>query len=112
MRGHYVPFIRYATGKPLDARDEIRRAIDEVRFSEQPGRPGDTGMQRQPAMRQVSYVVPRFAFVSPIDHVDGNISVPIRGRVPLAFFRWFDELRSRLQDQQTMLTFCGFEEAD
>ena len=80
----------------------IRKAIDEVRFSV------DLRVLRG-APREYS-VVPKLVIVNPIEGVDGNILVPVRGHVPLAFFHWFEDLRNQLEDQQTMLNLCRFEE--
>jgi hypothetical protein len=112
MRGQYVPFIYHAAGRSTAAYEEIRRAIDEVRFSAEPARSANGSVQGEPVPQEALLVVPRFVFVDPIDRVDGDSIGPIRGQAPLAFFRWFEELRSRLEDQQTMLNRCHFEEAD
>jgi hypothetical protein len=50
--------------------------------------------------------------VSPTNRVDAATIVNIRGRAPLEFLRWFDELRSQLEDQQMMLERCYFEECE
>ena len=112
MRGQYasLPYEPAATSD--DAIEEIRSAIDEVRFSAEPARWVYGGVHRQPAPPEAVRVVPRFAFVEPIDNVDANTIVRIRGRAPLAFLQWFDEFRSVLGDQQVMLDQCRFKEAD
>ena len=102
MRGHYVPLAFGPVLAPDDATEEIRSAIDAVRFSADQGAP-----ERLPSE---CLVVPKAIVVNPIDRVAGSTLVHVRGRVPLAFFPWFKELRSQLEDQQTMPNLCCFEE--
>ena len=54
--------------------------------------------------------VPNVFPLTTIDPVSSLTIVPVRGHVPRAFLRWFEELRVALEDQQAMLDLCHFEE--
>ena len=113
MRGQYVPLAYEPAGTSVDAREEIRCAIDSVKFADrqssvEPDQP--SSLQQDARSRDEWLAVPRIAVVGAIDRVDGSVITPIKGYVPVAFFRWFDELKSRLEDQQVMLERCRFEE--
>lgn len=112
MRGQYVPSPYDTAAASDDPLEEIRKAIDEVRFSSGPARSSSSRTDGFPVQPETPWVVPRLVFVNPIDRLDGHVIVPIRGQVPLAFFRWFDELKSKLEGQRTMLNACRFEAAD
>ena len=112
MRGQCAPSAPGRRFQRNDTRDEIQRAIDEVRFSEERAHAGSGYMHISPVAPEPPHVAPKLVFVKPVDRVHSNIVVHVRGRVPLAFFPWFKELRSQLEDQQTMLSRCHFEEAD
>ena len=110
MKGACFPFMYQNSVSSTTAGEEIHCAIDEVRFSAEVEGSAQADTKRPSSRQEAPYVVPRFAFVDPISRVDKNIMVPIRGRVPLAFFAWFSELKRQLEDQQKMLEFCRFEE--
>lgn len=116
MRERYVP-LAYETLPPSDeGSEEIRRAIDAVRSSGRLQR-SDREAQRSvpdPGREYIGRLYDRLPMVAvaPTNRVDAATIVKVRGHAPLEFFRWFDELRSQLEDQQTMLEQCCFEECE
>lgn len=112
MRGQGVPSALGRRRQQNSAHDEIQRAIDEVRFQAEPAMATCGSAREEPIPRVTPLVVPRFVFVDPINRVDASSIGPIRGQAPLAFLKWFDQLREQLADQQEMLSRCHFEEAD
>ena len=114
MRGQYVP-LTYDAGTTSDnPTDEIRRAIDEIRFSVgseavmSPDR-GVTPESRE-ARTDARSQPPGIVVTGPMDELDASTIVSVYGRAPRAFFQWFEELRRQLKDQQQVLEHCRFEE--
>ena len=100
-----------------EATAEIRRAVDAIRFSglrecpklESPG---------QEARAQIIGCVPwrhRSVADGPSRRWDRLAEleiVRIQGRVPKAFFIWFEERLARSRRSRRMLSRCWFEEVD
>ena len=114
MRGQYVP-LTYDVGTTSDNPiGEIRRAIDEIRFSVgseavmSPDR-GVTPKSRETRTDARSQP-PGIVVTGPMDELDASTIVSVYGRAPRAFFQWFEELRRQLKDQQQVLEHCRFEE--
>ena len=114
MRGQYVPLAYDAGDTTDDSISEIREAIDEIRFSvgSEAVRSPRIGSVRNSRGRGTETWSPPAGIVvlGPMDEVDAATIVSVYGRVPRAFFQWFEELRNQLKDQQQMLEHCRFEE--
>ena len=107
MRGQYVPLAYDAGDTTDDSIGEIREAIDEIRFSV-----GSEARDTSSREGRARARAPRGGIVvlEPMDWLDAATIVSVYGRVPRAFFQWFEELRNQLKDQQQMLEHCRFEE--
>ena len=77
-----------------DGMDEVRQAIDAIRFS--------VGLPRAKT-QSVTTVIP-------IPRVDLADIIRVEGRVPRAFLGWLDRMKENLGDQVRMLGLCSFEE--
>ena len=114
MRGDYLPSAYGSALTSDDPLEEIQRAIDEVRFAGRQQRNSDEPERRAavPGKKWSSgqSQAPQLVVVGPTDRAETCVIVSVRGRAPRDFFRWFAELRSRLEDQHMMLQLCHFEE--
>lgn len=77
-----------------DGMDEVRRAIDAIRF---PADPPPAKVQRAVTMMYV----PRIELAE---------LVRVEGRVPKVFLGWLSRLRESLGNQAQMLDLCWFKE--
>ena len=106
MRGHHVlsPCHAFITSA---ASREIREAVDAIRFSVG-SEASDTNVRED--RERTTSAHPEIVVLGPMNKLDAVTIVSAYGRVPRAFFQWFEELRSQLKDQQQMLEHCHFEE--
>ncbi|MDI6451612.1 hypothetical protein [Anaerobaca lacustris] len=88
------PALSPGAGGNFDGMEEVRRAIDAIRF---PADPPPAKVQRAVTMMYV----PRIELAE---------LVRVEGRVPKVFLGWLSRLRESLGNQAQMLDLCWFKE--
>jgi len=78
-----------------DEMDEVRRAIDAIRFS------GDLPLATSVERAVTTMQIPRIEFAE---------MVRVKGRVPVAFLSWLEGLKEHLGEHRQMLDLCFFKE--
>lgn len=78
-----------------DGMDEVRRAIDAVRFS------GDFPLAAE---------VRRAVAMAQISRLELAETVRVEGRVPVAFLSWLEGLKDELGEHRQMLDLCFLKE--